>query len=85
MERPAVALLRGDQTLHRLQSRVNATRRSFQTALRELERLEARDEALVILPGAPDSPATDTAETGLQTLGSLRQKDPADPDPPFNE
>src|SRR5450432_3618530 len=39
----AYALEKGDRTFARLQHRINSTRRAFHTALKELERLEARD------------------------------------------
>jgi hypothetical protein len=62
----------------RLQHRINSTRRAFHTALKELERLEARDQDAVVSPGSV-SPATQTPETQLQILGSLRKNDSGDP------
>jgi hypothetical protein len=74
----AVALRQGDQTLTRLQRRINSTPRAFHSALKELERLEARDQdAVVVSPGSV-SPATQTPETQLQILGSLRTNDSGD-------
>ena len=75
----AYALRQGDQTFTRLQHRINSTRRAFQSALQEIERLEARDQdAVVVSPGSV-SPATQTPETQLQILGSLRKNDSSDP------
>src|ERR1017187_4984354 len=75
----ANALGQGDQTFTRLQHRINSTRRAFQSALQEIERLEARDQdAVVVSPGSV-SPATQTPETQLQILGSLRKNDSSDP------
>jgi hypothetical protein len=75
----AYALRQGDQTFTRLQHRINSTRRAFHTALKELERLEVRDQdAVVVSPGSV-SPATQTPETQLQVLGSLRKNDSGDP------
>ena len=75
----AYALRQGDQTFTRLQHRINSTRRAFHSALKELERLEARDQdAVVVSPGSV-SPATQTPETQLQVLGSLRKNDSGDP------
>jgi hypothetical protein len=81
----AYALRQGDQTFTRLQHRINSTRRAFHTALRELERLEARDQDAVVVgqdsvSPATHSPATQTPETQLQILGSLRKNDPGDPE-----
>jgi len=59
---------------------MNATRRAFQSALRELERLDARDRDVVFVTAdAPsaDAPVTNSPESKLQTLGSLRQNDAA--------
>jgi hypothetical protein len=69
----------------RLQQRINSTRRAFHTALRELERLEARDQDAVVVgqdsvSPATHSPATQTPENQLQILGSLRKNDPGDPE-----
>src|ERR1017187_9625552 len=50
----AYALQRGDQTFARLQHRINSTRRAFHTALKELERLEARDQDTVVAGPGPD-------------------------------
>jgi len=66
----AHALARGDQTFTRLQHRINSTRRAFHTALTELERLEARDQDVVVV--SPDSDATHSPENQLPILGSLR-------------
>jgi hypothetical protein len=73
----AYALRQGDQTFTRLQIRINSTRRAFHIALKEIERLEARDQDAV----GPDpvSPATRSPETQLQILGSLRKNDSAGP------
>jgi hypothetical protein len=74
---PAAQALRvGDQNFQRVQYRINSTRRAFQNALRELERLEARDRDVIVIPKDPDPPATNTGENHLQVLGSLRKKDP---------
>ena len=75
----AYALQQGDQTLTRLQHRINSTRRAFHTALKELERLEARDQHAVDLTSGSVSPATHSPETQLQILGSLRGNDSGDP------
>jgi hypothetical protein len=75
----AYALQQGDQTLTRLQHRINSTRRAFHTALKELERLEARDQDAVDVSSGSVSPATHAPETQLQILGSLRRNDSGDP------
>ena len=77
----AYALQQGDQTFTRLQHRINSTRRAFHTALKELERLEARDQDVVLVNPDPVSPVTQTPETQLQILGSLRKNDPGHPAP----
>jgi hypothetical protein len=77
----AYALQQGDQTFTRLQHRINSTRRAFHTALKELERLEARDQGVVLVRLVPVSPVTQTPETQLQILGSLRKNDPGHPAP----
>jgi hypothetical protein len=41
-------------------------------ALKELERLGARDQDAVVVSPDPVSPVTQTPETQLQILGSLR-------------
>ena len=69
------ALQKGDQTFTRLQHRINSTRRAFHAALRELERLEARDHDVVVVSPDSVSPATHSPETQLQVLGSLRKND----------
>ena len=69
------ALQKGDQTFTRLQHRINSTRRAFHAALRELERLEARDHHVVLAIPDSVSPATHSPETQLQVLGSLRKND----------
>jgi hypothetical protein len=58
--------------------RINSTRRAFRTALKELERLEARDQDAVVSP-EPVSAVTQTPETQLRILGSLRKNESADP------
>jgi hypothetical protein len=75
----AYALQQGDQTLTRLQHRINSTRRAFHTALKELERLEARDQDAVDVSSVSVSSATHSPETQLQILGSLRKNDSGDP------
>ena len=77
----AYALQQGDRTFTRLQHRINSTRRAFHTALKELERLEARDQDVVLVSPHPVSPVTQTPETQLQILGSLRKNDPGHPAP----
>jgi hypothetical protein len=77
----AYALERGDQTFTRLQHRINSTRRAFQTALKELERLEARHQDAVVVSPDSVSPATHSPETQLQILGSLPKNDTGDPRP----
>jgi hypothetical protein len=72
----AYAVQQGDQTFTRLQHRINSTRRAFHTALKELERLEARHQDVVLVGPDPVSPVTRTPETQLQILGSLRKNDP---------
>jgi hypothetical protein len=79
IEPAAEALRLGDQNFQRIQYRINSTLRAFQNALRELERLEARDRDVVVIPKDPDPPATETSDNHLQILGSLRKKDPEDP------
>jgi hypothetical protein len=49
------------------------------TALKELERLEARDQDAVVVGPDPVSPVTQTPETQLQILGSLRKNESAGP------
>jgi hypothetical protein len=79
---PAAQALRlGDQNFQRIQYRLNSTRRAFQTALRELERLEARDRDITVIPQEPADAAADTSERGLQVLGSLRKNDSEHPAP----
>jgi hypothetical protein len=75
----AYALQQGDQTFTRLQRRINSTRRAFHTALKELERFEARDQDAVVVSSGSVSPATRSPETQLQILGSLRRNDSGDP------
>src|ERR1035437_319729 len=75
----AYALERGDQTFTRLQHRINPPRRAFQTALKELERLEARDQDAVVVSPDSVSPVTQTPETQLRILGSIRKNESADP------
>ncbi len=77
----AYALQQGDRTFTRLQHRINSTRRAFHTALKELELLEARDQGVVLVNPDPVSPVTQTPETQLQILGSLRKNDPGHPAP----
>ena len=72
----ANALRQGDQTFTRLQHRINSTRRAFHTALKELERLEARDQHAVAAGPSSISPATHSPENQLPILGSL-SGDPA--------
>jgi hypothetical protein len=72
-EPAAQSLKLGDRNLQRLQYRVNSIRRAFHNALRELERLEERDRDVTVIPKDPDTPATDTGESRLQVLGSLRK------------
>jgi hypothetical protein len=74
----AFALQQGDRTFYRLQHRINSTRRAFHNALKELERLEARDQDAVVSPESV-SPVTQTPETQLQILGSLRKNESAEP------
>jgi hypothetical protein len=73
------ALEQGDRTFTRLQHRVNSTRRAFHAALKELERLEARDQDVVVVPSGSVSPATHSPETQLPIFGSLRKIDSGDP------
>jgi hypothetical protein len=75
----AYALQQGDQTFTRLQNRINSTRRAFRTALQELERLESRDQDVVDVSPDPVSPVTQTPETQLRVLGSLRKNESAGP------
>ena len=71
----AYALQKGDQTFARLQNRINSTRRAFHTALKELERLEVRDQDVIVAGPDSVSPVTHSPETQLQVLGSLRIND----------
>ena len=94
-EAAACALRTADTTFQRLQSRINATQRIFHQALLELERLEARDADVVVVPTDPvtvSEPAAPPATTrskqeDLLVLGSLRQNTsdipaaPVKPDP----
>ena len=73
------ALQRGDRTFTRLQHRINSTRRAFHTALKELERLEVRDQDVLVVSPDSVSPATDSPESQLPILGSLRKIDSAEP------
>jgi hypothetical protein len=75
----AYALRQGDQTFTRLQHRINSTRRAFRTALKELERLEARDQGAVVVSPESVPPVTHSPETQLQILGSLRKNESGDP------
>jgi hypothetical protein len=75
----AYALEKGDGMFARLQHRINSTRRAFHIALKELERLEARDQAAPADAPEPDPPATHSPETQLPILGSLRKNDSGDP------
>ena len=75
----AYALQRGDQTFARLQHRINSTRRAFHTALKELERLEVRDQDVLVVSPDSVSPATHSPESQLPILGSLRKIDSAEP------
>jgi hypothetical protein len=75
----AYALREGDQTFYRLQHRINSTRRAFRTALKELERLEARDQDAAVVSSESVSPVTQTPQTQLQILGSLRKNESGDP------
>jgi hypothetical protein len=52
---------------------------AFHNALKELERLEARDQDAVVVSPESVSPVTQTPETQLQILGSLRKNESADP------
>ena len=65
----AYALRQGDQTFTRLRHRINSTRRAFRTALKELERLEARDQDAVVISSGSVSPATRSPESQLRILG----------------
>jgi hypothetical protein len=80
-EPAAHALRLGDQNFQRLQYRINSTRRAFQNALRELERLEARDHDITVALSEAADPVPDTPERSLQVLGSLRKNDSEDPPP----
>ena len=76
----AISLQQGDHIFYRLQHRINSTRRAIHTALKELERLEARDQHVVILPApASDASVTDSPASQLQILGSLRKNGPDTP------
>jgi hypothetical protein len=75
----AYALQQGDQTFTRLQHRINSTRRAFHTALKELERLEVRDQDVLVVSPDSVSPATHSPECQLPVLGSLRKIDSGDP------
>ena len=79
----ADALQKGDRTFARLQQRINGTRRAFHTALKELERLEARDLGAPADTPQPDPPATHSPATQLQVLGSLRKNDSGNPAAPI--
>ena len=81
-DRCAEALREGDRTFTRLQHRINSTRRAFHAALRELERLEARDRDVVLMFPDPDPPSIDWPENQLPAPGSLRKIDPAAADAP---
>ena len=71
----------GDHVFHRIQSRINATRRAFHTALKELERLEARDAHVVVVPKNPDGIVLYSNQNDLPVLGSLRQNAGENPAP----
>jgi hypothetical protein len=70
----ALAARKGAGPFSALQHRINSTRRALHNALRERERLEARDRDVEVV--RPD-PATDsvisTPSKHLQILGSLRK------------
>ena len=76
---PAHALIAGGNHFQRLQYRINSIRRAFLASLRELERLEARDRDVEVIPTNPDGVVDEINESHLQVLGSLRQ--PPDPAP----
>jgi hypothetical protein len=80
-EPAAQALRLGDQNFQRVQYRINSTRRAFQNALRELERLETRDRDTAVIPWEAADPAAGTPERPLQVLGSLRKNDSEEPAP----
>jgi hypothetical protein len=71
----------GDHVFHRIQSRINATRRAFHSALKELERLEARDADVVVVPKNPDGVIVYSNQNDLPVLGSLRQNAGENPAP----
>jgi hypothetical protein len=79
----AYAVEQGDHTFTRLQHRINSTRRAFHAALKELERLETRDQDVVLVGSAvslnPVVPATPSPETRLPVLGSLRKNEAREP------
>jgi hypothetical protein len=75
----AYTLEKGGGTFARLQHRINSTRRAFHTALKELERLEARDLGAPADTPAPDPPATHSPATRLHVLGSLPRNDSGNP------
>jgi len=77
----AHAVRAGDTRFARLQSRINATRRAFHTALKELERLETRDAEVVVVPKNPDGVQHYSTASTSPDLGSLRQSTPADAPP----
>jgi hypothetical protein len=71
----------GDHLFHRIQSRINSTRRAYHSALKELERLEARDADVVVVPKNPDGIVYGSKQNDLPVLGSLRQNACANPAP----
>ena len=69
----AAALRKGAGAFGALQHRVNSTRRALHNAIRELERLEARDRDVEVITPDPDAPVNLTPPTHLSVVGSLRK------------
>jgi hypothetical protein len=81
---PAYAFIRESRHFERLQRRINATRLAYHRALKDLERIQARDRAAADAKAAaaPEAPsATPSLSTHLPVLGSLRQQPAGDTAP----
>jgi hypothetical protein len=68
----AVAARQGANAFGHLQHRINSTRRELHTALRELERLEARDRDVEHI-APPETELTSTITKPIPTVGTLRK------------
>jgi hypothetical protein len=79
---PSRSFMRNSDTFDRLQRRINATRLAYHRALKDLERVQARDRQATAAPHPEQTPATNSNDSYLPILGSLRQP-PARHAPPL--